>query len=101
TIHQILLSRADSDGAPAQSGFRFIRSCSAALSGVTLAGLESRFGAPVLEAYAMTEASHQMTSNPLPPGVRKPGTVGRGTNVDVAIMDEAGALQPAGRPGEV
>ncbi|MBI1916659.1 MAG: AMP-binding protein [Planctomycetes bacterium] len=101
TIHQILLARADSDSAPAQSGFRFIRSCSAALSGLTLAGLESRFGAPVLEAYAMTEASHQMTSNPLPPGTRKPGSVGRGTNVEVGIMDEAGNLLPAGTQGEV
>jgi len=101
TIHQVLLMRADGDGAPTQSGFRFIRSCSAALSGVTLAGLESRFGAPVLEAYAMTEASHQMTSNPLPPGARKPGSVGRGTNVDVAIMDESGNLLPTGTQGEV
>jgi acyl-CoA synthetase (AMP-forming)/AMP-acid ligase II len=101
TIHQVLLARADADGAPAQSGFRFIRSCSAALAGVTLEGLESRFGAPVLEAYAMTEASHQMTSNPLPPGARKAGSVGQGTNVDVAIMDEEGKLLPAGTPGEV
>ncbi|MCI0463039.1 MAG: acyl--CoA ligase [Gemmataceae bacterium] len=100
TIHQILLSRADSD-APKAPGFRFIRSCSAALAGVTLAGLEARFNAPVLEAYAMTEAAHQMTSNPLPPAARKPGAVGRGTNVDVAIMDESGTLLPAGIPGEV
>jgi acyl-CoA synthetase (AMP-forming)/AMP-acid ligase II len=101
TIHQVLLSRADSDGAPAHSGFRFIRSCSAALAPVTLAGLESRFDAPVLEAYAMTEASHQMTSNPLPPGFRKPGCVGRGTNVEVGIMDEAGSLLQSGTAGEV
>jgi acyl-CoA synthetase (AMP-forming)/AMP-acid ligase II len=101
TIHQILLARADSDNAPARSGFRFIRSCSAALAPTTLAQLESRFGAPVLEAYAMTEAAHQMCSNPLPPGVRKAGTVGRGTNVDVAIMDEAGNMLPGGTPGEV
>src|SRR5262249_58357901 len=53
------------------------------------------------EAYAMTEASHQMTSNPLPPGERKPGSVGRGTNVDVGIMDEAGNLLSAGTQGEV
>jgi acyl-CoA synthetase (AMP-forming)/AMP-acid ligase II len=101
TIHQILLSRADADRAPQRPGFRFIRSCSAALAGVTLAGLEERFDAPVLEAYAMTEASHQMTSNPLPPGARKPGSVGRGTNVDVGIMDEAGNLLASGTPGEV
>ncbi len=101
TIHQVLLSRADADGAPRQSGFRFIRSCSSALAPATMRQLEERFGAPVLEAYAMTEAAHQMTSNPLPPGARKPGSVGRGANVDVAIMDEAGALLPLGTPGEV
>jgi acyl-CoA synthetase (AMP-forming)/AMP-acid ligase II len=101
TIHQVLLSRADADAAPRKSGFRFIRSCSSALAPATLAQLEERFGAPVLEAYAMTEASHQMTSNPLPPDVHKPGSVGRGVNVDVAIMDEAGALLPQGTAGEV
>jgi acyl-CoA synthetase (AMP-forming)/AMP-acid ligase II len=101
TIHQVLLSRADTDGAPHQSGFRFIRSCSSALAPATLAQLEGRFNAPALEAYAMTEASHQMTSNPLPPGIHKPGSVGRGTNVGVAIMDEAGDLLSAGTPGEV
>jgi acyl-CoA synthetase (AMP-forming)/AMP-acid ligase II len=41
--------------------------------------LEERFKAPVIEAYAMTENSHQMTSNQLPPGKRKPGSVGQGT----------------------
>jgi acyl-CoA synthetase (AMP-forming)/AMP-acid ligase II len=101
TIHQVLLSRADADGAPRQAGFRFIRSCSSALAPATLHQLEERFGAPVLEAYAMTEAAHQMTANPLPPGVRRPGSVGPGANVDVAIMDEAGQLLPAGEAGEV
>jgi acyl-CoA synthetase (AMP-forming)/AMP-acid ligase II len=101
TIHQVLLTRADNDRAPAHSEFRFIRSCSAPLAPATLSQLESRFDAPVLEAYAMTEASHQMTSNPLPPGQRKPGTVGHGTKVEVAIMDEAGNLLPAGAQGEV
>lgn len=101
TIHQVLISRADADEAPRQSHFRFIRSCSSALAPATLAQLEDRFSAPVLESYAMTEASHQMTSNPLPPAVHKPGTVGRGANVDVAIMDEAGNLLPVGTPGEV
>jgi acyl-CoA synthetase (AMP-forming)/AMP-acid ligase II len=101
TIHQILLLRAESDGAPAQPGFRFIRSCSSALAPATLAQLEARFHAPVLEAYAMTEAAHQMTSNPLPPRIHKAGSVGQGTNVDVAIMDDAGSLLPVGTQGEV
>jgi acyl-CoA synthetase (AMP-forming)/AMP-acid ligase II len=100
TIHQVLLARADPDDAP-RGGLRFIRSCSAALAPVVLAQLEDRFGAPVLEAYGMTEASHQMTSNPLPPDVRKPGTVGRGTGVEVVILDERDSLLPAGTSGEV
>ena len=100
TIHQILLMRADDDGAPHES-FRFIRSCSAALAPSVFGDLESRFGAPVLEAYGMTEASHQMSSNLLPPGVRTPGTVGQGTGVDIGIMDEGGALLPVGARGEV
>jgi acyl-CoA synthetase (AMP-forming)/AMP-acid ligase II len=101
TIHQVLLARADADQAPQQPGFRFIRSCSSALAPATMHDLETRFGAPVLEAYAMTEASHQMTANPLPPAARKPGSVGRGAGVDVAIMDDAGNLLAAGQPGEV
>ncbi|MEI4572979.1 AMP-binding protein, partial [Klebsiella pneumoniae] len=67
----------------------------------TLAQLEERFGAPALEAYAMTEASHQMCANPLPPRPHKPGSVGPGANVGVAIMDEAGNLLPTGSQGEV
>jgi acyl-CoA synthetase (AMP-forming)/AMP-acid ligase II len=101
TIHQVLLSRADGDQAPKQSGLRFIRSCSSALAPATLTQLERRFSAPVLEAYGMTEAAHQMASNPLPPAPHKPGTVGHGTQVEVAIMDEGGTLLAAGTQGEV
>jgi acyl-CoA synthetase (AMP-forming)/AMP-acid ligase II len=103
TIHQVLLARADEDNAPAPgtSGLRFIRSCSSALAPATMAGLEARFGCPVLEAYGMTEAAHQMASNPLPPGQRKPGSVGRGIGVQVALMDDAGTLLAAGTQGEV
>lgn len=100
TIHQILLMRADDDNAP-QESFRFIRSCSAALAPSVFNDLESRFGAPVLEAYGMTEASHQMASNHLPPGSREPGTVGTGTGVEIAVMDDHGSLMETGRTGEV
>jgi acyl-CoA synthetase (AMP-forming)/AMP-acid ligase II len=63
--------------------------------------LESAFGAPVLEAYGMTEAAHQMASNPLPPSARKPGAVGPGTNVGISIRDANGQELPAGERGEV
>jgi acyl-CoA synthetase (AMP-forming)/AMP-acid ligase II len=98
TIHQVLLERADSDGAP-QSGPRFIRSCSAPLAPTILTKLENRFGAPVLEAYGMTEAAHQVASNPLPPLPHKPGTVGLST--EISIIDENGHHLAANTPGEV
>jgi acyl-CoA synthetase (AMP-forming)/AMP-acid ligase II len=101
TIHSLLLSRAGTERPAGAENLRFIRSCSAPLSPAMMAGLESAFGAPVLEAYGMTEASHQMCSNPLPPQARKPGHVGPGTGVKVGIMDAAGNLLPSGTAGEV
>lgn len=101
TIHQMLLMRNRGERPAGSERLRFIRSSSSALSPETMKQLESRFGAPVLEAYGMTEASHQMASNPLPPGERRPGTVGVGTGIRIAVMDEAGALQPGGTQGEV
>jgi acyl-CoA synthetase (AMP-forming)/AMP-acid ligase II len=100
TIHQVLLARADSDGGP-HPGARFIRSCSAALAPPILAKLEHRFGLPVLEAYGMTEAAHQVASNPLPPQAHKPGSVGSGGAVEIAIVDESGRHLPAHSAGEV
>ena len=100
TIHQILLARTYDEGGP-YDVFRFIRSCSSALAPAVFNHLEARFGAPVLEAYGMTEASHQMSSNLLPPGERMPGTVGKGTGVDIAIMDDDGNLLSAGEQAEV
>jgi acyl-CoA synthetase (AMP-forming)/AMP-acid ligase II len=103
TIHQLLLARADPKaGKPAGAErLRFIRSCSASLPPQVMQDLETAFGAPVLEAYGMTEAAHQMASNPLPPASRKPGSVGRGTEVRISIMDEAGAHLKPGERGEI
>ena len=55
----------------------------------------------MLEAYGMTEASHQMASNPLPPEQRKFGTVGPGTGIEIGIMTDSGDLLAAGAKGEV
>ncbi len=103
TMHQLLLARADAKaGRPAGAErLRFIRSCSAALSPQVMSDLEAAFGAPVLEAYGMTEAAHQMASNPLPPAARKPGSVGPGTEVRISIMDEGGRHLPTGERGEI
>jgi acyl-CoA synthetase (AMP-forming)/AMP-acid ligase II len=104
TMHQLLLARVKKD-APRPAGaekLRFIRSCSASLPPQVLHDLESAFGAPVLEAYGMTEAAHQMASNPLPHhGPHLPGSVGRGTDVQITIADEHGNHLKANERGEV
>lgn len=101
TIHQMLLMRHREGRPPGAENLRFIRSSSSALSPETMSRLEASFGAPVVEAYGMTEASHQMASNPLPPGQRKPGSVGMGTGVQIGVMDETGELLAPGAQGEV
>ena len=101
TIHQLLLMRNRGERPPGAEKLRFVRSSSSALAPDTMRQLEERFGAPVLEAYGMTEASHQMASNPLPPADRRPGSVGLGTGVRIRIMDEAGELLGQGEQGEV
>ncbi|KAK4179895.1 hypothetical protein QBC36DRAFT_321471 [Triangularia setosa] len=98
TIHQILLKHPTPNPLPK---IRFIRSCSSPLSPTVFHALEKTYSAPVLEAYAMTEAAHQMTSNPLPPAKRKPGTVGIGQGVEVVILDDAGHKVPQGTEGEI
>eukprot|EP00256_Glycine_max_P053142 XP_014619651.1 oxalate--CoA ligase [Glycine max] len=102
TIHQIILDRHSSNPEPVYPRLRFIRSCSASLAPVILGKLEEAFGAPVLEAYAMTEASHLMASNPLPQdGAHKSGSVGKPVGQEMGILDESGRVQEAGISGEV
>lgn len=102
TMHQLLLTRADRNKEIiAANPLRFIRSSSAPLPPVVLERLEAAFNAPVLESYGMTEATHQMSSNPLPPRPRKAGSVGYGFGVDVGVMDEQGNLLDQGAIGEV
>jgi len=102
TMHQAVLQRAGKSRAIIdEHPLRFIRSCSAPLPVPVMRDLEETFDAPVIEAYAMTEAAHQMTSNPLPPGPRKPGTVGAAAGPEVAIMDEQGRLLGPGETGEI
>jgi len=89
TMHQSILDRADKNRDIAENcHIRFIRSSSSALPSIVLKGLETTFNAPVIEAYGMTEASHQIASNPLPPKARKTGSVGLAAGPTVGIMSE-------------
>ncbi|MEH1788138.1 MAG: acyl--CoA ligase [Nostoc sp.] len=102
TMHQTILARASRNTEIVKANrFRFIRSSSASLPPIIIEQLEATLNAPVVEAYSMTEASHLMTTNPLPPKVRKPGTVGYGFGVEVGIMDSEGNLLSQGSLGEV
>ncbi len=102
TMHQTILARAaQSKDVIAANPLRFLRSSSSSIPPQVIAELEAVFGAPLIESYGMTEAAHQMASNPLPPATRKPGTVGRAAGPEVAIMDAAGALLPPGSTGEI
>ena len=102
TMHQALLPLAGRNKRViAASRLRFIRSSSASLPPQVMTALEEAFGVPVIEAYGMTEAAHQMASNPLPPRPRFAGSVGLAAGPEVAIMDEDGTMLPPGAIGEV
>ncbi|HEX8280387.1 MAG TPA: AMP-binding protein, partial [Chthoniobacterales bacterium] len=102
TMHRALLAEALRHSATIKAdALRFIRSSSAPLPEALMRELEQVFGAPVIEAYGMTEASHQIASNPLPPGARKPRSVGRAAGPEVAIRDHSGRFVSAGELGEI
>lgn len=101
-IHRKVLELAREQQAAARSsGFRLIRSSASALPAPVIKGLEDLFGVPVIEAYGMTEAPHQIATNPLPPLPRKLGSVGKGVDVEIAVMDDHGNYMPPGSKGEI
>jgi acyl-CoA synthetase (AMP-forming)/AMP-acid ligase II len=102
TMHQAIIERGQRQReAMREAKLRFIRSSSASLPPTVLEALEAGFGCPVIEAYGMTEAAHQMTCNPLPPGMRKPGTVGIAAGPAVRIADHDGNFLQQGAEGEI
>jgi len=102
TMHQAIIGRAKGHAETiARNPLRFLRSSSSSMPPQVIRELEAIFKAPLIEAYGMTEATHQMASNPLPPGARKPGTVGLAAGPDVAIMGENGGLLGPGEIGEI
>lgn len=102
TMHQAIMARAARNSEIVESmRLRFARSSSSSLPPPVMAEVEKTFNCPVIEAYGMTEAAHQMASNPLPPADRKPGSVGRAAGPEVAIMDFAGNAVPQGGEGEI
>jgi amino acid adenylation domain-containing protein len=102
TMHQAILARAvENRSRLADLKLRFTRSCSAPLPPALTAEMEATFGVPVIEAYGMTEASHQIATNPLPPGERKPGSVGLACGTEVAVIDQRSNTLAPGETGEI
>ncbi len=102
TMHQAILQRAERNPEAVEAmKLRFVRSSSASLPPPVFKALETTFRCPVIEAYGMTEASHQMASNPLPPGEQKPGFVGMAAGPEICILDQDGGAVAVGHEGEV
>ncbi|WP_310389876.1 acyl--CoA ligase [Roseateles sp.] len=102
TMHQAIVARARGHAELiARQHLRFMRSSSSSMPPQVITELEAAFGAPLIEAYGMTEAAHQMASNPLPPRIRKPGTVGLAAGPEIAIMGANGELLRVGEIGEI
>ena len=102
TMHQAIVGRAKGNAETiARHPLRFLRSSSSSMPPQVITELEAAFGAPLIESYGMTEATHQMASNPLPPAVRKPGTVGVAAGPEIAVMGEDGSVLPAFSVGEI
>jgi len=98
-ILTILTGRGATPGAP--FGLRFIRSASAPLPVPILREFEEIFGIPVIETYGLTEAGSQVAANPLPPGLRKPGSVGLPRGCEIRVLDDDGTEVPRGVKGEI
>ena len=102
TMHQAIVGRARGNAEVIRRHpLRFLRSSSSSMPPQVIRDVEEVFGAPLIEAYGMTEATHQMSSNPLPPRARKPGTVGLPAGPEVAIMGTEGQLLGADAVGEI
>ena len=102
TMHQAILLRAQKNSDKAKKlNLRFIRSSSASLPPAIFGQLNDIFQTPVIEAYGMTEATHQMTSNPLPPAIQKPGLVGMPAGPEICIMNDKNEKLPQGEIGEI
>ncbi len=101
-MHQAILARAAHNHAVVgTSRLRFVRSCSAALPSTVTHNLERLFNCPVIEAYGMTEAAHQISCNPLPPMQRKIGTVGPPAGTEIAILDDQQRFADHHQVGEI
>jgi oxalate---CoA ligase len=101
TIHEAVFRQGVNMNYQGSHQLRFIRSCSSPLSPMLAAKIEKLFSTPVIEAYGMSEATHQISVNPLPPGIRKHGSVGLPAGCEVAILSPENRVLSTGKTGEI
>ena len=102
TIHQAVVAEAPAHAEiVARHCLRFIRSSAAPLAPAVMADLERIFAVPVIEGYGQSESCMHVSANPLPPGARKPGSVGRPVTAEVVVVDDEGRARPVGEAGEI
>lgn len=102
TMHQAILGRAIRNAAVLENiNLRFVRSSSSSLPPQVMNELEQTFHCPVVEAYGMTEAAHQMTSNPIAPNTQRPGSVGKAAGPDVMLFADGAIFHDAEKLGEI
>jgi acyl-CoA synthetase (AMP-forming)/AMP-acid ligase II len=102
TMHQAILLRASSNPEVlSRHRLRVIRSSSSPLFPSVWEQMEATFGVPVVNAYGMTEAAHQIACVPIDGGKVFRGSVGRSTGPEIGILDGSGSLLGTGEVGEV
>lgn len=105
TMHQAVLARATGRVPPGvRRSLRLVRSCSSPLPSCIRDGLGEVFQVPVINAYGMTEATHQVSCTPLDGPAAGPGCqsgVGLPTGPEVRVLDPEGAWLPANTRGEI
>ena len=106
TIIKYLLDRVESENYrfgndDRLAALRFVRSASAPLPRITFSEWEDTFKVPMIETLGLTETAGTVSTNPLPPAVRKPGSVGLPCGNDITIVDKALKEVPPGVTGEL
>jgi acyl-CoA synthetase (AMP-forming)/AMP-acid ligase II/acyl carrier protein len=101
TLHEILAVARKTGRAPAKTSLRFIRSVASALSPQLMDRIESFFQVPVVQTFGMTEAGPLITTNPLPPGIRKAGSTGPSCGPMISIRDPNGRELSPSETGEI
>jgi len=99
-VHVAMLEAVIDRKSISTTSLRFLRSGSSALPAVLQENLEAAFGVPVMQGYGMTETG-VIARNPLPPGERRPGSVGKPVSMQVRIMAPSGEFLPRGGVGEI